>query len=191
MSVNQHTDKPSELWDEFRQGSKTAFERIYVENAKILLAYGRKINGDRQVVYDAVHELFNHIWSHRSNLGQTVSIKNYLLKSLRSRLYKLSQKHNNLNLEYLLYENENDFFESKESEIISYEETEVKKTLLKRAIIELSKREQEVLHLKFYEMLSMDEISDILGIKYQSVKNASFSAITKLRAFFKSHKEGL
>lgn len=191
MNINQHTDQPSELWNNFRTGSKEAFELIYKQNAKILLAYGRKINGDRQVVYDAVHDLFNHIWNHRENLGPTVSVKNYLLKSLRSRLYKISQKHNNLNLEYLLYEEEHDYFESKESEIINYEETEVKKKLLRRAIIELSKREQEVLHLKFFEMQSIEEIADILGIKYQSVKNTSFSAITKLRTFFKSHKDGL
>ena len=53
--------------------------------------------------------------------------------------------------------------------------------------MELSKREQEVIHLKFFENMNIEEISNVLGIKYQSVKNTSHSAIQKLKKFFKSH----
>ncbi len=185
MSASEsNSDK---LWDDFRKGSIESFERIYRENAKVLLTYGRKINSDRQVVFDIVHELFSQIWAKRASLGPTVSIRNYLLKALRTSLYRTSQKSNNFNLEFLLYENESDFFESRESEIISIEKTETQRKLVKRAIVELSKREQEVIHLKFFENMNIEEISNVLGIKYQSVKNTSHSAIQKLKKFFKSH----
>lgn len=189
--LTNHDNESSALWNALRAGSMDAFEQVYKENAKTLLSYGRKINSDRQVVYDAVHELFNHIWSHRATLNPTASVKNYLLKSLRSRLYKLSQKHNHMNIEYLLYEEEMDYFNSREHEIIHLEQTEVQQKLLKRGIVELSKREQEVLHLKFFENLSLEEIAEILSIKYQSVKNTSFNAISKLRCFFKSQKNDI
>tara|TARA_Y100001972_G_scaffold126274_1_gene179614 strand:+ start:1313 stop:1882 length:570 start_codon:yes stop_codon:yes gene_type:complete len=177
-----------QLWEKFRKGSLESFELIYNQNAKILLSYGRKINSNREVVYDAVHELFSNLWERRAFIGPTVSVKNYLLKSLRTSLYKTSQQANKLNLEFLLYDHEEDFFGSRESEIIEVESNQTRKKLVKRAIVELSKREQEVLHLKFFENRTTSEVAEILGINYQSVKNTSSLAISKLRDFFESRK---
>ncbi|MEQ8553118.1 MAG: sigma-70 family RNA polymerase sigma factor [Cyclobacteriaceae bacterium] len=177
-----------QLWEKFRKGSIESFELIYNQNAKILLSYGRKINSNREVVYDTVHELFSTLWERRAFIGPTVSVKNYLLKSLRTSLYKTSQQANKLNLEFLLYDHEEDFFGSRESEIIEVESNQTRKKLIKRAIVELSKREQEVLHLKFFENRTTSEIAEILEINYQSVKNTSSVAISKLRDFFESRK---
>lgn len=175
------------LWDRFRNGSLDAFEEIYKAHARTLLHYGRKINSNREIVHDEVHDLFSRLWENRSSIGPTQSVKNYLLKSLRNSLYKVSQSNNKLNLEYMLFDQEEDFFESRENEIIELEETHTKRKLVKRALVELSKREQEILHLRFFENMSLEEIAKVIDVKYQSVKNTSFVAISKLRDFFSDH----
>ncbi len=177
------------LWEKFRNGSIDAFEEIYQAHARALLSYGRKINSNREIVHDEVHDLFSRLWENRTHLGPTASIKNYLLKALRNSLYKTSQSNNRLNLEYMLFDHEEDFFQSRENEIIELEETQTKKKLVKRALVELSKREQEILHLRFFENMTLEEIATVIDVKYQSVKNTSFTAISKLRDFFSDHQD--
>jgi RNA polymerase sigma factor (sigma-70 family) len=48
----------------------------------------------------------------------------------------------------------------------------------------LSKREQEILYLKYFAGSSNEEIAKLLNIKYQSVKNVAVSAIKKLKEQF-------
>lgn len=173
-----------EQWDQFRSGSVDSFTSIYNEHIKILLSYGRKIYNDRQVVADVVQELFTNLWIRKEFIGSTNSVKFYLFKSLRTALVKEIKKNQNKEFKLDNTETKALMSSSHEALVIQEERVEERQKLVKRALDLLSKREQEILYLKYFCSLGNDEISKLLSIQYQSVKNTSFGAIKKLRKYF-------
>ena len=81
-----------ELWNEFREGSHEAFQRLYQLYARDLLSYGNKVTGNTQLIEDSIHDLFIELWQSRNNLSQTDSIKFYLFRSLRNKINNSQQK---------------------------------------------------------------------------------------------------
>lgn len=169
-------------WEALRNGDTGAFSILYERYSKMLLAYGRKVHNDRQLVADAVQELFTYLWNRRSYIGDTPSVKFYLIKALRSVIIKELNKTSRNN--QLMVEPDLDSHRSREFEIIHNEEEEATKLKMKLALGGLSKREQEILYLKYFAGATNEEIAELLDINYQSVKNTSFAAIKKLRKYF-------
>jgi len=70
----------------------------------------------------------------------------------------------------------------------SAEATEIDREI-KKAIAELSPRQQQVFVLRYYEDLPLSEIADILGLKVGSIKAHLFNAIRNLRKYLKPYVE--
>ena len=68
-----------------------------------------------------------------------------------------------------------------EDRLIYDEQNKELSNQLNGAIDYLSPREKEILYLKFYSDISNKEISELLSISYQSVKNTATRAIQKLK----------
>ena len=60
---------------------------------------------------------------------------------------------------------------------------------IKKAIAELSPRQQQVFVLRYYEDLPLSEIADILGLRVGSIKAHLFNAIRNLRKHLKPYVE--
>ncbi|MEQ6121583.1 sigma-70 family RNA polymerase sigma factor [Reichenbachiella sp. MALMAid0571] len=169
-------------WEALRSGDTGAFSALYNTYSKVLLAYGRRVHNDRQLIADAVQELFTYLWTRRSHLGETASVKFYLIKALRTIIIKELKK-TERNSEYKL-EDHAIVYTSREREIIDGESNDELQSKIKNALENLSKREQEILYLKYFTGANNEEIAELLDIKYQSVKNTSFAALKKLRNHF-------
>ena len=52
---------------------------------------------------------------------------------------------------------------------------------LKNALESLPMRQKQILFMIYYEGLSIDEISEITNLQYQSIRNFTHRALTKLR----------
>lgn len=76
-----------------------------------------------------------------------------------------------------------DFFGefSVETRIIQqeFEEQQLKK--LRQTLDKLSKREREVIYLKFYQEMDYEQIAALMSINYQSVRNLVHTAIRELK----------
>jgi len=59
--------------------------------------------------------------------------------------------------------------------------SEQKRQALKKAIGKLNANQREILYLKFYNNLSYQEISEILNISYQTVRNYMSQALKALK----------
>lgn len=173
-------------WKALKNGDTGAFSELYNSYAKFLLSYGRKIHNDRQVVADSVQELFTYLWTRRQHLGDTPSVKFYLIKALRTIIIKEINK--NKTVELSLAEDKTVPHNSREYEIIAEEQDSERKDSIKKALLNLSKREQEILYLKYFADSTNEEIAELLNIKYQSVKNVAVSAIKKLKEQFGADK---
>ena len=169
------------LWEALKQGEKQALEKIYREHVKALLLYGKKFSADEQLIEDNIQDLFIELWKNKANLGNTDSIRRYLLVSLRRKIIRnISRTKKYIsNNEPEEYQFQADF--AIEDQIIQGELSSEQSTKLKASISKLSQRQQEALYLKYYSEMDYKDIAEIMDINYQSVRNLVFNALKSLR----------
>jgi RNA polymerase sigma factor (sigma-70 family) len=172
-----------QLWQRLKDGNEDALERIYREHIDALLKYGCQFSRDSNLIEDCVHDLFVELWRNRSGLGDTDSIRPYLLVALRRKIIKqvkrLQKTQNERDTEEINFIATPAIDEA----IIGREISQEQATKIKQAMTNLSRRQREALYLKYYEGLSYDEICEALGINYQSVRNLVFAGIKALRKY--------
>lgn len=165
------------LWNAFRQDDEQAFNEIYRRFAAVLYNYGYHLAGDAAQVQDAMQDLFADLWRTRHHLSETTSVKYYLFRSLRRRLHRLSDAKAAQLLDWSLQEET----ASAEEMTIMGEEDLLQQLRLQKAMRQLPVRQQEAIRLRFYDNFSWVEISGIMGINEQSVRNLVQRAVVKLR----------
>ncbi|MFT4031501.1 MAG: sigma-70 family RNA polymerase sigma factor [Siphonobacter sp.] len=170
------TKSDQSIWKSFRNGDENAYELIYREHFRGLFRYARKFTNDSNLIKDCIQDLFLTLGRSRNTLGETDSIRFYLLKSLRRLLtqriqqenLRLDEEPNDLAFEWIL---------PIEHHILE-EETSLEKNLrLKQAMGVLTKRQREAIYLKFYNDLDHDQIAVLMGISYQSVSNLLYQSL--------------
>lgn len=169
------------LWNTFREGNRDAFARIYNVYINDLLSYGYRITSNRQLIKDSIQDLFLHLWLHRENLSGTDSIKYYLFRSLRNRILKNIEKQD---IQPETAENilENIIGDFSFEDALMAEETQLEQiSRLRKAIGKLSKRQQEVIQLRYHNDFSLEEIENLMQLNNQSVRNLLHRAISQLR----------
>ncbi|MEL6389759.1 MAG: sigma-70 family RNA polymerase sigma factor [Bacteroidota bacterium] len=170
------------LWEEMKSGNEDAFQQIYQEQVKYLYQYGMCITPSQSVVEDCLHDLFVEIWTKRSKLGPTDSIKNYLAGSLRRRIVKQlksTQKYVPMSGDESSYQT--DLNPSIEDQIVHDEQVKERATDLDKAYQSLTTRQREIIYLRYHQGLSYEQISEQLGIQYQSLRNLLSGAIKGMR----------
>lgn len=179
----KHTDgELLHLWSNVRKGNRESLARLFCVSYSWLFNYGYSIYPDEVSVEDAIQELFLILWKSRNGIKQAESVKSYLLISLRRIiLRRLKREKNRVKrhesyMEYLVPEANNI-----EEVIIKVENNQDKKEDLKKALDMLSKRQREVVNLKFYRGLSSSEIAKIMDINKQSVYNHVSEALEKMK----------
>ena len=171
------TDKT--LWDAMRNGDRSALERIYNSHVDSLYRYGIKIAQDPGTTEDAIQDLFIKIWNGRERLGSTDNIKNYLFTSLRRTIYRARNSRSiSTDPQELKTQETSDTFEDF---LISEEVSAEKATKLKRALLEISERQREVIYLRYYQNMEYEEICEVMGITYQGARNMLFKAVKNLK----------
>ncbi len=169
------------LWETFKQGDKKAFAMIYEQYIQALLNYGHKITQDESLIEDSIQDLFYELWNSKSKLSETDSIKFYLFKALRNKIYRNKEKNNfdvideNQPLPDWLSE------VSTEYSIILQEHEESQLSHLKKAIQKLPKRQQEAINLRFFHDFSNEEVAQLMGVNYQSACKFIYTGLRFLR----------
>lgn len=168
-------ESQNDVWLRFIEGDQKAFEQIYRNEVSFLLSYGMSIINDSQGVEDSIQELFVDLWSRRHNLSKEVTIRSYLLVSLKRRLLKNKKTLIPLE-EQIMVESQQDI-QAK----IMIAETEISNSqTLQKAMKDLSPQQREAINLRFFQDKSYDEMKEILGINYQSCRNVVSMAIRQL-----------
>ncbi len=173
--------KDEELWDQLRNGMKSALQIIYNQEFEYLYNYGRKIFSRSALVEDCIHDLFVEIWQRHSKLGPTDSIRRYLSAALRRKvvavLKKESKSQSTDSFDQVPFEVELAIDEILVAQELSDEQSQK----LKRAFEKLTSKQKEILYLRFYQGLDYEQIAELLDMKYQSLRNAVSRAIKHLR----------
>ena len=167
------------LWEAFRKGDKEAFAALFRQHYETLFRYGSKFTNDTRLLEDNIHELFIEIWQSRS-ATPVLSVKAYLLKSLKYKLLKVFRQ--NGRLIPLADDNDVSFEWSHEQFLIDQQDRIERKQMVLNALGRLSNRQKEIIYLKYYQNLSYEEVSEIMNINYQVARNLLYQAIKSLKS---------
>jgi RNA polymerase sigma-70 factor (ECF subfamily) len=167
------------LWESFRKGDREAFAALFREHYETLFRFGNKFTTDNELLEDCIQELFIELWQSKSQ-APVLSVKAYLLKSLKYKLLKSFRKKGKV---LSLQDNGGEgYFEwSHEHFLITQQENDEKKQVVIKALGRLSSRQKEIIYLKYYQNLSYEEVSEIMNINYQVARNLLYQAIKSLK----------
>jgi RNA polymerase sigma factor (sigma-70 family) len=169
------------LWQSFKSGDKTAFGQIFKLYYKPLSIYGRNIYPDYDFINDCIQEMFLEFWQYRQTIGDVNSVKFYIIKCFKRKVIRNLENIKKKETKTLKNNYDKIFTNSFESDLVMEQSEQQKKLKVANEIKGLSKRQQEAVHLKFFEDLSYDEICSIMSLNYQSVKNLIHNSMKTLR----------
>jgi len=162
-------------------GDQNAFLTIYQSNYQALFCYGFSITADRELTKDCIQELFLEIWKTRVTLSKEVgNIRSYLFTWLRRKIsYALSRlaKAKTVVLKQDATLNQSCYVDL----LIAFQLSEEKKEQLRDALSKLTKKQLEIIKLKFFDNLSYAEISAKTSLAPRTVYNLIYEAIRHLR----------
>lgn len=178
----QIQENDSQLWERFRNGDVDAFGELSQLHYRLLYNYGLKFSPDSEFVKDCIQDLYLDLWERRSRLSQTAFVKPYLLKALRHRIIK-----ENLHLKRFR-EPDSIPFELNETELsvemrkIEEESVHQQVALIKKSISLLTKRQKEIIYLRYYQDMSYDQIASIMNISGASVATLHYRTLQQIKS---------
>jgi RNA polymerase sigma factor (sigma-70 family) len=168
----------NDLWNAAARGDREAFGQLFRRYYSLLFQYGLKICSDQPTLEDCIQELFVELWQKKPD-QEIRSVKAYLLQALKFKLYRSFRDKKTVdNIE--LQGNE-PFELSHETFMIDGQD---KKEMTKRiadALNQLPPRQKEIIYLKIYKGLSYEEVSQVMEINYQVVRNLLCQALKTFR----------
>jgi len=153
-----------------------------------LYNYAARFTPDDALIKDCIQEVFISLWQRRQTVGVILSPKFYFLRAIKNKVLKsLDSARRKIGNQTLPEEYDFSHEFSIEKIIIAKQVSEQNATRLKSILALLSKREKEVIYLKYYQYLDNGQIADLMNISRQSVYNLLHDAIRKLKGLW--HKE--
>jgi len=169
------------IWTRFKSGDQEAFAVLYNQHINALYSYGTKLCKDKDVVKDALQDLFLELFLHRDKIRiSPENLKFYLLLALKRNLIKKLKAGRKVTHEF----NESVDFEpqySIEFQIIEQEKDEEINRKVSDAIRQLPAKQKEAVYLRYNESLEYGEIAVILDITVESVRKQVHRALKTVR----------
>jgi RNA polymerase sigma factor (sigma-70 family) len=180
MDFSKQTD--AAIWKLISRGSDSAFVYIYETYSDLLFRYGLRITSDKTLIEDSIHDVFLRIWTRRSLLTITHSLKFYLIRAFRRDLIQKVkeirkkrfaelpdiERHWEVSFQELLLENQI-ILESNEN--------------VRAAINNLSDRQREAVFLRYIEGLEYQQIAELMQMQVLSLYNLLQKALKNLSQF--------
>ncbi len=173
-----------EIWSDFKEGSKSAFEFIYIKYFPVLFNYGRQFTRDEDLVKDIIQDLFIYLQEKKERLGEVSSIKFYLYKSYRNRIVRHLNK-NVFSWEELDYDSDMGFEVMLSDDFTGTQALDDElKQKMEKAFTVLTKRQKEIIIYYFYEGFSYNQITSLMGFA-----KIDYARILMSRTILKLRKE--
>lgn len=171
----------TDLWQHYRAGDKEALGQLAQRYYRMLRHYGLKFMLAEDAVDDCLQELFLQLWQNRASIGDTASVRHYLLKALRNHVIQYVRDRKRIACDELDWDTSLAPEVDSESLLIRQESLDLLTKTIQSQVGSLPAREREVLYLRYYESLTIPEIAEVMHVNKQSVSNLLQKALGKLR----------
>jgi RNA polymerase sigma factor (sigma-70 family) len=185
LSFDTTLSTDSQWLQQLQQNDAQALASLMEKYYQDLYNYAAKFTRDEGLIKDCIQEVFISLWQRRQTALTILSPRYYLLRAVKNKVLKALYRNDQKGYPFDLPD-EYDFFQefSIERILIEKQITEDKAEKLKRALSQLSKRQQEVIYLKFYQYLDQAQIAEQMDISRQSVYNLLHEAIQRIRSIW-------
>lgn len=168
-----------DAWSNFKGGDFASLGILFETYYQELFYYGIKIVAMPELVKDTIQDLFADVWERRNTMVSVDNFKAYLIISLRNELVRRINRIRKEALSESIATLQFSF--SPEDFLISTEQNSEHSRLLSISMDGLTDRQREVILLRFFHGLEFHEISQVLEMNVQSVRNLLFRALDKIR----------
>lgn len=168
-----------DLWVQFWDGNEMAFSQLYCLCFDDLLAYGRRVGGDNEMVEDLIQDLFLKLYQKKIILEDNTKLRFFLFRALKNLIY--NQLLRNAKLQSLP---DYDFafdLDYTIDEQLSWMHDQGLSDEVHHILKGLTGRQKEIIYLRFIHEMSFEEISEIMKINIQSARNLLFRSMEKIR----------
>lgn len=166
------------IWDSFRQGNKEALALLFKRHYAELFRYGLKMSIEKEMIDDTLQDLFIEIWQQKTP-PPVLSIKAYLIKSLRYKLLKVIKK---AIASKMVMKAPDDIFDiGHEAFLMNCEQDKENVNKVLNCLQKLPPRQKEIIYLRYYLKLDYKEICEVMNIEYQVARNQLSNAIKNMK----------
>ncbi|MDR0844106.1 MAG: sigma-70 family RNA polymerase sigma factor [Tannerella sp.] len=177
----QREENNEAMWNDFLSGDNEAFSSLYSEYVNLLFAYGMHFTTNEELIKDCVQDLFVRLYENRKRLTPVKNVKVYLYNSMKNALFNVFKKE----VQYYQIDTIEPVFYtefSPETRLIEAEKLHEQKKRIAQMMELVTPRQREVLHYRYVEELSLDEICELMQMNYQSVRNLLHRTVLKIRS---------
>lgn len=178
----------NDAWQRLRNGDILALAFIFDKYKDDLFSYGYHVFQKKELVENAIQDLFVELASKWSKLPEVNCLKAYLFRALRYNIQRQLLEYNTKNKRLFRDVFDYDLTQtSPEDQLVDSETERLNDQKIQHTLLQLAPREKEIIHLRFYHDLSFERIADIMNLNYQTSRNLLSRAIKKIRSKFNEH----
>lgn len=156
--------------------------QLYDNNIDGLFMFGAKFTSDRELIKDCIQDVFVRLFNKGNELDKIDNIQSYLFVSLRNRINDEFRRQTHLSDDEITDLNMRPLTDGGEEYTLERIDEEKNRSLtMTQYISNLSPRQQQIIHLFYIEERKYDEICQIMGINYQSVRNLMHRSMSRLK----------
>jgi len=184
--MKENFSKPEANWmQRLLQNDEEALPLLMKMYYDDLYNYAARFKKDDGLIKDCIQEVFISLWQRRETAATILSPKYYFLRAIKNKILKSLHKNIRTTTSANL-QDEYDFFHefSIERIIIEKQVSEEKAEKLRKTLTLLSKRQKEIIYLKYYQYLDHGQIAELMNVSRQSVYNLLHEAIHKLKSLW-------
>ncbi len=151
----------------------------YEQYADELFAYGIAFCIDREVVLDAIQDVFLHLYESQAQIQDPNNVKFYLFTSLKNRIISILRKESQF--QELTEEYQFELFTDAQDLTFDSEEKVRYENLLNQLLSLLTSKQREAIYLHYMQNLSYEDVALILNITPKSTRKLIYRAIQRMQ----------
>ena len=156
--------------------------QLYDNHIDNLFMFGMKFTADRELIKDCIQDVFVKLFNKGNDLEKVDNIESYLYVSLRNRINDEFRRQTHLSDDEITDLNMRPLTDTDDDYSLERIEEENNRQLaMTQYINNLSPRQQQIIHLFYIEERKYDDICQIMGINYQSVRNLMHRSMSRLK----------
>ncbi|MFA5777202.1 MAG: RNA polymerase sigma factor [Parcubacteria group bacterium] len=172
------------LIEEFTEGNEYSFEKLLNKYLKPVFNFVCQLSGDFQAAEDLTQETFVKAWKHIKKFDRERSFKTWIFTIAKNTTYDYFKKKKTIPFSNFVDEEGNNKLENVSDGSILPDEILERKDIareMEEKLKEIPEKYRIILTLRYKEDFSLQEISEILKVPYNTVKSGHSRALGKLK----------